>query len=60
MLIEAVYNDDGSLNKLITYPVTTVNTPIQVSTDFNDGNVKFMLWNSLKGMTPMADAVGIK
>ncbi|MDO5398815.1 MAG: chitobiase/beta-hexosaminidase C-terminal domain-containing protein, partial [bacterium] len=57
VLLQAIYNSDGSLNKVNMYPVNSIDDVIQTDTDFTPGTVKFMLWDSMDGMKPLAEPV---
>ncbi|MCD8180423.1 MAG: leucine-rich repeat domain-containing protein [Firmicutes bacterium] len=55
VLIQALYNNDGSLykvyvNQIVNYEETEVE-------DFEEKTVKFMLWKDIGTMKPLADAV---
>ncbi|MCD8180421.1 MAG: leucine-rich repeat domain-containing protein, partial [Firmicutes bacterium] len=55
VLIQALYNDDGSLykvyvNQIVNYEETEVE-------DFEEKTVKFMLWKDINSMKPLTDAL---
>ena len=57
VLLQAIYNDNGSLNKVNTYSVTSIDEEVTVDSDFENGKVKFMLWDSIEKMKPIAEAI---
>ena len=57
VLIQAVYNSDSSLNYVKIYPVENIENQIKVSTDFDAGTAKFMLWNGFESINPLAEAI---
>jgi hypothetical protein len=57
ILAEAIYNSDNSLKSVKLYHVTSISEPIAVDTGFEKGKAKFMLWESMASMKPMAEAI---
>ena len=57
-LISALYGADGELIKVESEAVSSGSKAKSISLDTEDetGKVKFMLWNSVSGMTPVSDS----
>jgi hypothetical protein len=55
-LIQAIYKDDKTLDKIKTYTVESISDSVKVE-NFTAGNAKFMLWESLENMTPVAEEI---
>ena len=57
-LISALYSEDGELIKVESEAVTSGSKTKSITLDTDDekGKVKFMLWNSVSGMTPVSDS----
>ena len=57
VLLQAIYGDGGKLVEIIPYSVTGISDVIPVKSDFTEGKCKFMLWNSIEKMQPLADSI---
>lgn len=56
VLVKAVYEGDV-LNGVTFYEITDPTAPVNVGNEFESGDVKFMLWDGIGTMKPIADAL---
>ena len=57
VLLQAIYNSDDSLAELIIYPITDLDN-VTVK-DLDGKKAKFMLWNGLEKMKPIANSIEV-
>ena len=59
VLLQAIYNDDESLDRVKIYNIVNINDEIEIDTDFAPGKCKFMLWEGMDKMKPTAKSITV-